>query len=303
MTFLTFLNELSYPTGHLSQGEAKLAARTLIAVLKELKGERADLALHSSEPLPHVPLGDGLWLSSLRADGETLDDWRFLRGLENRAPFNVGLEYGEDGLVDYEVNDRRSVGLGLAHNFDALALSFDREPWRRTLIEIDRIELNEDGIFEYEVVTARNASISGHVDLLRTWVRAVRPEGPTDGDDMWESRAERFPRLRFLPQVEPQLRSLKPGTPELFAISNRLWEIQIAATEWNVAVEPLPQFRSKATPEHEQRRTLFEYTDFDGEIRCFDLHVRYTPGAGRIHMFCNRASATVSIGYVGSKVQ
>src|SRR5690242_17502516 len=102
MTFLTFLNELSYPVGHLSQDEARHAARTLIAVLKDLKSERSDLALHSSEPLSNVPLGEGLWLSSLRADGETLDDWRFLRGLENRSPFYVGLERGEDELVDYE---------------------------------------------------------------------------------------------------------------------------------------------------------------------------------------------------------
>jgi hypothetical protein len=303
MTFLAFLNELSYPTGRLSQGEARQAARTLIGLLKELRAERADLALHSSVSLGDVPLGEDLWLSSLRADGESVDEWRFLRGLENRAPFHIGLDRRIDGLVDYEFENRRALGLGLAYDFDALAVSFDSDPWRYVNVSVDRIELSDGGIFEREQVTARNASIRDHVEDHRAWVRLIPLIEPNDGNDLWESRGMRFPRLKFLPQVEAQIRSLKSGTPELFAVNRRLWEIQSAAGEWDVATDALPTFRSKTTPEHQNRRDMFNFADIDGQIRCFDLHVRYTPGAGRVHMWCDRTSSTVSIGYVGLKVQ
>jgi hypothetical protein len=138
---------------------------------------------------------------------------------------------------------------------------------------------------------------------MRAWLRRVPWVDPTDGDDLWTNRTTRFPRLRFLARVEAQVRALKSGTPELIAINQRLWEIQTALAEWDFAAEPLPRFRTKVTPEHEQRRDKFNFADTDGRIRCFDMHARYTPGAGRIHLWCDRANGTASIAHIGQKVQ
>ncbi|MCK1542123.1 hypothetical protein IVB12_09085 [Bradyrhizobium sp. 179] len=288
MAFLTFLNELSYPQGSQTQASAREVVRTLIALLKELKAERSDLALHSSVPLGAVPLGDNLWLSALRADADTIDEWRFLRGLENRAPFHIGLDRKIAANVDFEFEDKSAIALGLAYEFDALAVSFDCETWRRSEVDVFRLELQDEAL-ESEVVVVRNASIRGHVDPVRAWMRIVALQAPSDGDDLWDNRAERFPRLRFLPRVEEQVRSLRSGAPELLAVNRRLWEIQCALAEWNPESHALPTFRTKVTPEHEQRRSLFNFVDVQGEVRCFDLHARYTPGAGRIHLWCDRS--------------
>jgi len=303
MTFLTFLNELSYPRGAVSQLLAREAVRTLIALLRELKRERSDLALHSSVPLNNIPLGDNLWLGSLRADGETLDEWRFLRGLENRAPFHFGLDHEIEGNVDYEFENESAAALGFVHEFDALAISFDSEAWRSPTVKVTRIELQEDGTLELEDVCVRNASLNTHVEPLRTWIRIIALQEPQDGDDLWANRTARFPRLRFLQKVEAQIRSLKAGSPALFAVNRRLWEIQSALSAWDFTSVSLPTFRTKVTPEREQRRDLFEFKDLNGEIRCFDLHARFTPGAGRIHFWCDSSDGTAAIGYVGEKIQ
>jgi hypothetical protein len=302
MTFLTFLNELSYPTGPLSQGEARYAVGTLIDVLRKLKNERADLALHSSAPLTDVPLGDNFWMRSLRADGKSIDEWRFLRALDNRAPFHIGLVSKVDEDVDFEFEGIRAIGLGLAHNFDALAVSFAREPWLRRDVELDRMELQSDGSIYRELVRVRNASVRDHIETLRSWCLAMPLAAPIDGDDLWTNRVNRFPRLRFLSHVERQIRALKAGTPELIAINQRLLDIQNALAEWDIVASPLPNFRTKVTPEYEQRREKFKIADTDGRVQYFDLHARYTPGAGRIHMWCDRSTGTASIGHVGEKV-
>ncbi|MET4072333.1 hypothetical protein ABID58_007162 [Bradyrhizobium sp. S3.2.6] len=303
MTFLTFLNELSYLQGPVSQATARDTVRTLISVLKELKKERLDLALHSSIPLNGVPLGDNVWLGSLRSDGETVDDWRFLRGLENRAPFHIGLEHEISQNLDYEFQGKQAVALGFSYEFDALAVSLDSEPWRQSSLVITRFELRDDGTIESENVLVRHASLRDHIEQVRPWLRIVALSEPVDGDDLWENRAKYFPRLRFLARVEAQVRSLKSGMPELLAINRRLWQIQAALGEWDLPTQVLPTFHSKVTPEHEQRRSQFNFEDADGETRCFDLHARYTPGAGRVHFWCDRSDGTAAIGYIGEKVQ
>jgi hypothetical protein len=49
---------------------------------------------------------------------------------------------------------------------------------------------------------------------------------------------------------------------------------------------------------------LFIFTDLDGENRCFDLHARFTPGAGRIHfrLAPDDAGPRLVIAHVGHKL-
>lgn len=180
--------------------------------------------------------------------------------------------------------------------------SFARAPWLLAEAEITKMELRDDGQFDFEQVVVRNASIRDHVGGWRAWLRVIEVVEPVDGNDLWENRSARFPRLRFLTDVEAQIRSLKSGTPELVAVNRRLLEIQNALSAWNFKVDPIPRLPTKLTPEHEGRRQKFNFPDVDGKIRCFDMHVRYTPGAGRIHMWFDRSDGTASIGHIGEKV-
>ena len=267
-----------------------------------MKKERDDLALHSSVTLTNVPLGDSHFLTTLRDDAESRDEWRFLRSLENRAPFRIGLGQDIPADVEYRWNGVTAEGLGFAHMFDGIALSFAGESWGTPFVDVVRLEMDEGGDISEAPVSVRNASTLEHIDAHRNWCRSRALIEPEDGDELWLTREQRFPRIYFLSRVEAQIRSLKAGNPHLTVVNQRLWEIQAALAAWDHENHPLPAFQSKVSPEHENRRALFMFSDQNNVQRCFDLHLRFTPGAGRIHLWCDRSDGTAQIAHVGEKV-
>ncbi len=204
--------------------------------------------------------------------------------------------------TEYEFAGRQAIGLGLADTFDSLAVSFATVGWDISPVIVIRRELLEDESIDEAEVSVRHACSLLHLEALRDWYHDVPHEMAADGDDLWSRREELFPRLRFLPRTEPQLRGLLTGTPQLAAVNLRLWEIQSAVASWQTADEPMPVFRSKVTPEHEGRRRLCWFKNTAGTDCLFDLHARYTPGVGRIHMWCNREMQTAEIAHIGEKL-
>jgi hypothetical protein len=79
-------------------------------------------------------------------------------------------------------------------------------------------------------------------------------------------------------------------------------DLELAIAKWIIEDAPLPTFRTKVTPEHQQRRKKFIFKDLSGTARYFDLHSRYTPGAGRVHLWCDRTNGFATIAHVGEKV-
>lgn len=302
MTFIAFLNELSFPAGPLDEAAARTAIRGLIATLRSLRNVHASAALHSSVPLPEIPLGDEAWLGTLLSGGEWLDEWRYLRGFENRAPFRVGL--GETFGLESEYRHQGAVaeGLGLAHALGTLGISLGYEPWIRPTIELDHIFLRDDGGSDQDKVEVAHATLPDHVQVHDEWLRRTPLASIVDGDALWERRDEVFPHLRFLPRTEGHLRILKAGELRFRSAANGLMDLELAVASWSTANDPLPTFRSKVTPEHEMRRKKFLFDDLSGVKRHFDLHSRFTPGAGRIHFWCDRATGLAQIAHVGEKV-
>lgn len=299
MRLITVLNELSHPTDELSDEQAKATVGTLIGVLKALKKIRPQLELHSDAPLPSINLGRHRTLASLRASPSTLEEWQFLRGLNNRA-FDMNAEV-QDLSIDYEYNGTPCVGLGLAHALESLAVSFAGEQWDRTAIELLCRELDPTGEINSSTVTARHAASTSNVTALHTWLNTVPLVYAADGMELWNNRENHFPSLRFLPRTQEQLISLQNGSSALAPVNERLWQLQSAAHNW-AANAPLPVFLSKVTPEYEQRRNRCYFESLASGEQLFDLHARYTPGAGRIHFWCNTANRTIEVAHIGEKL-
>lgn len=64
----------------------------------------------------------------------------------------------------------------------------------------------------------------------------------------------------------------------------------------------VPVWRSKITVEGEQRKLLCRFTDLDGQVRVFDLHGRFTPGAGRVHFRLVPEEGKARVAHVGLKL-
>lgn len=299
MRLITVLNELSHPTDQLSDAQAKATVRVLISVLKELKKIRPALELHTASPLPSVSLGSHRTLSTLRADASTREEWQFLRGLDNRA-FDMA-DAIHDMSIDYEYEGRQCIGLGLAHALESLAVSFEGEPWVRTTLELLCRELDSAGEIETSTVPVKHVASSAHVAELLAWLQTIPLIYAVDGQALWENREEYFPSLHFLPRTQQQLASLQNGSLALAPINERLWQLENAAKNWP-ANSPLPTFASKITAEYEQRQNLCYFESANAGRQLFDLHARYTPGAGRIHFWCNTTNRTIEIAHIGNKL-
>jgi hypothetical protein len=125
------------------------------------------------------------------------------------------------------------------------------------------------------------------------------------GHDLWKQRGELFPGLAFLPRVENDFAALPAGSPDLKQVRIRLRQLAQAARNWHDNGGAAPEWLSHVTPEGARRQKLCEFSDFDGTVRCFDLHARYTPEPGRIHMRLNQATIApyVTIAYIGHKLK
>ncbi|WP_346174857.1 hypothetical protein [Streptomyces cuspidosporus] len=48
---------------------------------------------------------------------------------------------------------------------------------------------------------------------------------------------------------------------------------------------------------------MCRFTDLDGETSTFDLHARFTTGAGRIHFRLVPEERTIRLAHIGSKIR
>lgn len=309
MTLFVFLNELSQPQGSIPPEPAGEVAARFVRLLRRVRRERRDSVLHTVVPLHDVRIGDDYSFAMWRNDGDRRDEWRFLRSLEDRAPFRVRLaELGIDAMeTDYRHGETRAEGLGLAHMFGGLAVSFDHDlSWHEERVRLLREALVEtdDGDIDIDTsdVETMHASHREHVGAHADWLEHACRQAAVDGGDLWRRREELLPHLAFLPRVEAQLAALKSSQPWFAAVSARLEELNTALSEWDPARAPEPAWRSRVTPEHVQRRQLCRFEDLDGETRIFDLHARFTPGAGRLHFRLDADRRRAIVAHVGRKL-
>jgi hypothetical protein len=309
MALYVFLNELSQPDNPIAAEPGGLVVNGLVDLLRAVKRRRRDTVLHSAVPLRDVRIGESYSIAVWCNDGDRREEWRFLRSLQDRAPFQVRLaELGIDVMeTDYRHGEDRAEGLGLAHMFGGLAVSLDYEPrWRdlSVLLTREALEEREDG--EVDIVAADvetvHASHPDHVEEHGDWLEHACRQPVADGADLWRRRGELFPRLDFLPRVEGQLRALQASNPWFGAVAQRLDELNAVLGDWDPTNTPEPQYRSRVTPEHAQRKRLCRFEDLDGEARVFDLHARFTPGAGRLHFRLDPEPRRAVIAHVGRKL-
>ncbi len=309
MALYVFLNELSQPDNAIAPEPGGLVVNGLVDLLRAVKRLRRDAVLHSAVPLRDVRIGDSYSIAVWCNDGDRREEWRFLRSLQDRAPFQVRLaELGIDVMeTDYRLGEDRAEGLGLAHLFGGLAVSLDYEPrWRDLSVALTREALEERDDGEVDIVAADvetvHASRQGHVAELRDWLAHACRLPVSDGGDLWRRRDELFPRLDFLPRVEGQLRALQASNPWFGAAARRLEELNAVLDHWDPANTPEPHYRSRVTSEHTRRKRLCRFEDLDGKTRVFDLHARFTPGAGRLYFRLDAERRRAVVAHVGRKL-
>lgn len=274
-------------------------------MLRHISRIRGDAALVSEVSREQLELAPGYYLAEWAGQPANRDMWRFIRSMQNRAPFRDVLPEGAGDGVEYSWNGRAARALGGAHLMDGVLVSLLVDdcwdvPWTRAVRTI--LAQGGDGgvTVADDEVDVRHASTTEHAAVHEDWIKQAGVFDLRSGAELWETRAAVFPHLEFLPRVEPQVRELRPDW--LIPVALELRRIDAAIADWSPSLRPHPAWRSLITPEHERRRALCRFGDLDGAVRVFDLHGRFTPGAGRIHFRLVTEARRARIAHIGLKL-
>jgi hypothetical protein len=307
-----FFNELSITAGPVREigkqwmtGLIILYKKAAAMGFKELKTTETFL---SSPLAPGYNLHD--WLNDQTVDRDT----RYLvKTKVSKHPFIEQLLEQKDNegnrLWEFKYKNRNAVGLGAAHLYDSFAVSFaNSEEWDTHLLELHVSEYSkeEDGIIQSSG-NVRHGSKPEHLDYLTPWLDERKRKSIANGKLLWLNRQQYFPHLLFCTNIENRLSSLSGSEPEFHAIVKHLFAFEDYCSTWETGVFTGERFPFKATLESTSRLASFrkKLTILcpDGEDRVFSWHLRYTPGAGRIHFFPDNSKKIIYIGYIGPKIQ
>lgn len=138
------------------------------------------------------------------------------------------------------------------------------------------------------------------------WIEALSADAPTieSGVILWSKREEIFPNLIFCKNVCKMIEDLKSTMPNFIQIVEQLWKLDRYAAHRGHQFVPdaLP---IKGSPESTTRLRDFSkvltWECPDGVTRLFSWHVRFTPGAGRIHFYPLENSNKILIGSIANQ--
>ncbi len=307
-------NECSLPSSPLDDRDAASIIGTFSGMMLSLRAIRSDVALDSPVALADQEIATGGRTFSVFAfanGGRIRDQWRLVQRMLARAPFfrDPPSTTPHSSLEVYRWKGVPAVGLGRAARHEQVAVSLFTAPgWDDRVIEVEREWLEETSAGPADLtanVTVLHASRSVHIEFASDHIREMSLPFGFSGMDLWIQRDVLFPGIGFLPRVEDDLAALASGAPALRQVRLRLRQLAHAARDWHRDGGAAPEWLSPVTPEGVQRQRLCMFRDLDGESRCFDLHARFTPRHGRIHMRLNQAVVPpyVTIAYIGQKLK
>lgn len=294
------LNEASHRVWPPDRYEGISCIQSLGASLRELAKLKRAVFLLGETRIGEISLGDQP-LSSFLSEQSARDSIRVLLTFANKSPIESFVQLDADGAECF-VSDARSNGALYAHLLGTVALSFpSAEFFKGETLMASLVELTDDGedLRESDVAIPNVAALE-HVAVHAKRIMAYRGAQASTGLELWGYLSDWFPALRFLARVRNDLVDFSGSTLGLDQVVDRLAELQAAAAEWDGVAQPV--WRSKVTPESQSRQALCEFADEEGVMRSYELHARFTPGAGRIHFRLLHAERLIEVAYIGQKL-
>lgn len=311
-----FLNDLSFVNVDCERASAITRLKQFVLALKAVASHHNNFVLNGPEPLSELRFGANWPLSILRNDSECHSERVYLKTIAARAPFGQAVDalggQPQEGL-EYRLTDdaavragETSVGLGLAHQFDGLALSVASHPyWDQPFIALKRLEIDEATEISESAVEARNCTTAAVVEHHRQALVHARIALVPTGQVLWAQRTELFPHLIFVPRTREQIEVFEAGDEVFGSVVERLMALNQAIGAWKEAGSDHPAYPFEVRPESKKRKQkgLCDFNDANGTSRRFSDHLAFTPGAGRIHFILEtEPSRHALIGHVGKKL-
>ena len=316
MAFDFLLNELSLRTPAENVHNARIAMNSLTSTLSALRKATSQLpflpSLRVDHSFAYAELAPGYNVAQWQ-DDQAVDSISrgLLKSFAARGPYlkDLPTEVTDEFPIvyHYTFNGDNCLGLGYAHLLRGLAVSIAIEDcWKVASVDVEAHHLTEE-LEEVFVATVPHASEVAHIATNEAFILARVDEYKTpivNFEDLWAHRAALYPDLRFTAEVKNQLNDL--DISQLPGIMSSLASYNAYSARWAATASAFSHREMlHVTPESATRiKTFGELLTFGwrGKDRLFSLHGRFTPGAGRIHMWPDLGTRELVIGYVGLKI-
>ena len=299
-----YFNELSF-TPYSDREEVKKGLTAFIECLKSLDEFGIKNIKRSNQIDNKCLLGRETYLRMLNDKGIVDDDMKsvLINRMETLEP--------DDELVDkylvlymgHESLECKGLGWASEELENTVALSLHPEKWERTKYNVKLTRLDDESV-EYETTTAcKHIASLSHTEVHRDFLTSLRSL-PRSGKILVAILDEHFPNLIFSKTAHAQMKGIK-DEDTISQIYYRLGELQRIAKVFDRTCSKF-DFNCLASPESDTRLNNLENEltfSFEEGVRFLcSWHLRYTPGAGRIHFYHDPANKKVYVGHVGTKI-
>lgn len=301
-----YLNELS-ARGSVDEGNVKQAINDLLLCLKHLHSRNVDAVIVDGA-IGQYLISDNRTIYQILGDENILDNDSSIFLIEHfQEEYQLREEIEDYDIVSAKCGGWDVVGLALASDElnKGVALSFNHAGWDEKAYELQLEVLDENGNVTKWTTIAANSSNVTDLKLYDDRFPVAPIQAPESGKLMFLELRNLFPYLVFSAGSKNYIKRCqsKAETTQVFW---KLYDLnKVAATFGGMPFER-NMFSSLASPESDTRENMRELDiKFeDGIVRHCSWHLRYTPGAGRIHFSSEAGDGkTIFVGYVGVKVR
>lgn len=300
-----YFNELSF-TPYPDRKSAKMGIQGFIECLKELDQFGIKNVKRSKLIDNKCLVGNESYLRMLNDKSLVDEDMKsvLINRLETLEPEDELEDKHMTFSMKYEDKNCKGLGWASIELENTIALSLHPKIWERSFYDLAITRLNDDAE-KYEVnTTTRNITTKGHIETHRDFLSSIRSI-PRNGKILANTLAESFPNLVFSKPAVIQIKEIKSEDTTI-QVYFRLQDLQRAAAIYNEHCSP-QDFTTKASPESDTRERLYSSqltAQFEGNKSYLcSWHLRFTPGAGRIHFYHEPTEKKIYVGYIGAKIQ
>lgn len=300
-----YFNELS-ARGSVDEVNIKQTMDDLISCLRHLHNHNVD-AVIADRSIGQYLISSKRKIYQILGDKNVMDNDSVSLLIECFQEDNQLREEIEDNdIVSSKCREQDAVGLTLASDYlnKSMALSFSHAGWDETEYNIQLEVLDENGDIRELTTTAANASTEEFLRFYDGLFPSSSIQVPETGKLLFLELANIFPCLDFSVGAKNFIKRCqsKVTTAQIFW---KLYDLNKVASIFEGKPFEKKMFASKASPESGTRENMSELNVMfeDGIIRHCSWHLRYTPGAGRIHFSSDAGNGkTIFVGYVGNKI-
>lgn len=300
-----YFNELS-ARGSVDDANVKQTIEDLLLCLKHLHSHNVD-AVIVDRAIGKYLISNKRNIYQILGDKTVLDNDSATFLIEYCQEESLLREEIEDNdIVSARCEGHDTIGLALASDElnKGVALSFSHAGWDEKVYDVQLEVLDENGDISEQTTIAANVSTEATLLLYDALFPLAPIQVPESGKLLFFELNNLFPNLVFSADAKSFIKRCqsKETTAQVFW---KLYDLNKVASAFVGRPFEKKMFASKASPESDTRESMSELdVKFDdGIVRHCSWHLRYTPGAGRIHFSSDAGDGkTIYVGYVGKKI-